>query len=202
METLEEILKIFEQHKDKYSAVFDIESGKVISVGPSISFKDVRNRIEIDKEIAEDILTAKIQISNCFVDKDSASLEIVEHKSIRKIDDVLHRIPLQKFSIIESSDLFIVYNKNSRQLKFELSMELGGNKNTRTGRKRNIYWNGDTVMTFYLTKYNDPHWIFNTFDVKIEQLTGKSKVFKNLQIPEKFSIFTRRIFKNYSLEIK
>ena len=57
-------------------------------------------------------------------------------------------------------------------------------------------------MTFYITKYNDPHWILHTIDVTIEELVGKSKTFKQMDLPEKFSVFTRRLLKNYVLEIK
>lgn len=202
METLEDILASFEQHKDKYSAVFDLETGKVISVGPSVCFENLPNKISIDKDLAEEILTANIQIANCYVDKDSAQLEIVEYKSIRKIDDVLHRLPLRKFTNIKNPDLFITYNQKNQTMKFELSKELGGTKKLGFNKNRNIYWSGDTIMTFYLTKYNDPHWILHTFDVKIEELTGKFKIFKNLDIPKKFSLFTRRILKNYVIEIK
>ena len=202
METLEEIIRNFEEQKDKYSAVFDIETGKVISVGPTISFQDKPNKINLDKELAEDILTGNVSISNCFVDKTEGLLEIAEIKNIRKIDDVLHRIPLCKFSDIENPDLFVSYVKKNKTIKVELSKELGGTKKSKTNKNRNVYWSGDTVMTFYITKYNDPHWILHTIDVTIEELVGKSKTFKQMDLPEKFSVFTRRLLKNYVLEIK
>lgn len=202
METLEEIIRQFEEQKDKYSAVFDIETGKVISVGPSITFENHSNKIELDKEVAEDILTAKICISNCFVDINSGSLQISEIKHIRKIDDVIHRIPLRKFSEIKNPDLFVSYIKKNKRIKFELSEEFGGTKKVKTEKKRNIYWNGDTVMIFYVTKYNDPHWILYTINVTIEELVGKSKTFEKINLPEKFSVFARRLLKNYVLEIK
>lgn len=202
METIEEILRKFEEHKDKYSATFDKETGKVISVGPTISFQTETNKIDLDKDLAEDILTGKISISNCFVDINSNSLEIVELKNIRKIDDVVHRIPFKKFSDITNPDCYVSYYKKNGYFKFELSKDLGGTKHNKLGKTRNIYWSGDTVMTFYVTKYNDPHWILYNFDVKIEELIGNYKIVKNITLPEKFSIFTRRLLKNYVLEIK
>jgi hypothetical protein len=202
METLEEILRHFEEHKDKYSASYDPETGKIISVGPSLAFQSAEYKIDLEKELAEDVLTGKIRIANCFLDVTTGSLEIIETRSIRKIDDVLHRIPLYDFVEDKSVDLFVTYTKKSKEIKFELSNELEGTKKTGSEKKRHIHWSGDTVMNFYLTKYNDPHWIFYEFDIKIQELRRKAKKFKLDAVPNKFSIFTRRILKNYTLEIK
>jgi hypothetical protein len=202
METLEEILQHYEDQKDKYCASYDPETGKIISVGPSLAFQSTKYKIDLEKELAEDVLTGKIRIANCFLDVTTGSLEIIETRSIRKIDDVLHRVPLYDFVEDKSVDLFVTYIKKTQQIKFELSNELGGTKKTGSEKKRIIHWSGDTVMNFYITKYNDPHWIFHEFDVKINELRRKTKKFKLESVPDKFSVFTRRILKNYTLEIK
>ena len=200
METLEEILQHYEDQKDKYCASYDPETGKIISVGPSLAFQSTKYKIDLEKELAEDVLTGKIRIANCFLDVTTGSLEIIETRSIRKIDDVLHRVPLYDFVEDKSVDLFVTYIKKTQQIKFELSNELGGTKKTGSEKKRIIHWSGDTVMNFYITKYNDPHWIFHEFDVKINELRRKTKKFKLESVPDKFSVFTRRILKNYTLE--
>ena len=202
METLEEILQHYEDQKDRYCASYDPDTGKIISVGPSLAFRSVQHKIDLEKELAEDVLTGKIRIANCFLDVTTGSLEIIETRSIRKIDDVLHRVPLYDFVEDKSVDLFVTYIKKTQQIKFELSNELGGTKKTGSEKKRIIHWSGDTVMNFYITKYNDPHWIFHEFDVKINELRRKTKKFKLESVPDKFSVFTRRILKNYTLEIK
>ena len=202
METLEEILQHYEDQKDKYCASYDPETGKIISVGPSLAFQSTKYKIDLEKELVEDVLTGKIRIANCFLDVTTGSLEIIETRSIRKIDDVLHRVPLYDFVEDKSVDLFVTYIKKTQQIKFELSNELGGTKKTGSEKKRIIHWSGDTVMNFYITKYNDPHWIFHEFDVKINELRRKTKKFKLESVPDKFSVFTRRILKNYTLEIK
>ena len=202
METLEEILQHYEDQKDKYCASYDPETGKIISVGPSLAFQSTKYKIDLEKELAEDVLTGKIRIANCFLDVTTGSLEIIETRSIRKIDDVLHRVPLYDFVEDKSVDLFVTYIKKTQQIKFQLSNELGGTKKTGSEKKKIIHWSGDTVMNFYITKYNDPHWIFHEFDVKINELRRKTKKFKLESVPDKFSVFTRRILKNYTLEIK
>jgi hypothetical protein len=37
---------------------------------------------------------------------------------------------------------------------------------------------------------------------KIEDLIGKTKIVKNLNLPDDFSVYTRRIFKNYVIDLK
>ena len=69
-------------------------------------------------------------------------------------------------------------------------------------KKKNITWSGDTEMRFLLTDYNDPNCIYDTISLKISDLLEKSKKFTNLSLPPKFSVYTRRIFKNYLIDIK
>lgn len=202
METLENLIKELEKNKDKYSASFDPKTGKVISVGPSVSFQQEKNKIDLDKDIAESILTAEIKISNCFVDLTSGNLEITELKNITKIDDVLHRIPLIEYSDINDCDLFITLKEKNKKIVFQLAKKFGGTRKTKKNNQRKIHWNGDTVMNFYVTAYNDPHWILEHFEFSISDLTNKNKTFCIENLPAKFSIYTRRILKNYSMEMK
>jgi hypothetical protein len=57
-------------------------------------------------------------------------------------------------------------------------------------------------MNFLITDYNDPNVLYKPFTIKISDLVGKKFVLKNLELPTKFSVYTRRLFKNYVLEIK
>lgn len=202
METLESMIDHLKDYEISYAAEFDTDTGRILAVGPSVAFQGKTNVVELENDLAEDILTAKINISNCFIDLHSGKLEITESKSIRKIDDVLHRISLYEFSEKEVVDVYVTYNKRDKTLKFELSKELGGTKEIDSDKIRSIHWSGDTMLNFYLTKYNDPHWIFDQYDVIINELAGKSKIYENVVVPEKFSLFTRRILKNYVIEIQ
>lgn len=202
METLEKIIEEFQKNKDKYSASYDPITGKVKRVGPSISFAEEKYKIDLNKDIAESILTAEVSISNCYVDIVSGAFEIIEHKRITKIDDVIHRIPLLEYSDDKNFDIYITVNGQKQTIQFELSHSLGGTKKTSENFTRNVYWNGDTIMNFYLTRYNDPHWIYEQFDIKLSDLDKKSVTFKNVNVTKKFSLFTRRLLKNYVMEIK
>lgn len=186
----------------EYVAVYDPETGFVKSVGPSHAFENERYKLPLDNDIAESILTAETQIHNCLVDINSQTLEIAEVKNLIKIDDVLHRIISLDYSDIEKPDIYLTYYNDKKELKLELSEEFGGTKKLPIQvKQRNIVWDGDTEMSFLVTEYNDPNVLFEMFSVKINELVGDFKVIKNVSY-EKFSIYTRRLFKNYVIEYK
>jgi len=180
----------------KYIAVFDPDTGAVISVGPSHVFKDQKHKISVDKELAESIINAEIKIDNCVVDMNSNTLEVAEIKSVYKIDDVLHRIISKKDSEIKKPDIYIKYDSKLAVLKIEMSTEFGGTRKTRAGiKKRNFVWAGDTEMQFFITEYNDPNLLFEVVTVTINDLIGKYKLITDFNYP-KFSVYTRRLFKD------
>jgi hypothetical protein len=185
-----------------YVAVFDPYTGAVLSVGPSHAFINEKHKVPIDKEMAEAIISAEIKISSCLVDINSNSLEIAEIKSVYKIDDVLHRIILKEYSNQKKPDIYLTYKSKNKTLKIELSEELGGTKKpTIPVKKRKIVWDGDTELVFLITDYNDPNILFETISIKIKDLMGKSKLFKDIE-HDHFSVYTRRLFKNYVMDYK
>ena len=186
----------------KFVAVFDPHTVSVISVGPSHAFKDQKHKISVDKELAESIINAEIKIDNCVVDMNSNTLEVAEIKSVYKIDDVLHRIISNKDSEIKKPDIYIKYDSKLSTLKIEMSTEFGGTRKARAGiKKRNIVWDGDTEMQFFITEYNDPNLLFEVVTVTINDLIGRYVSIEGINYP-KFSVYTRRLFKNYVIEYR
>lgn len=184
----------------KYVAVFDKETGKVTSVGPSHAFEDVTNKIPIDFDVAQSIINAEIKIHNCVVDIHSSTLEIAEIKTVSKIDDLLHRVISKKYSKITNQEVYLTHNTTDKTLTIELVDFLGGTKSSdKSIQKRKIIWDGDTDLVFLVTAYNDPNLLLDTISVKINELTGSSKVIKGFDY-DNFSIYTRRLFKNYVIE--
>jgi hypothetical protein len=197
---MEKIEEIFE--KFRYLAVFDPESFQVIKVGPEYAFLEERNKIVIEDDIALEILEGKIRLSSCYIDLDSNSLDLVERQHVSKIDDILHRVIEKKWSNEKSSEIFITYFKKTNNLKFELTSVFSGTKKSRSKNKRKFSWSGDTIMNFYVTGYNDPHSLIEIVSFPLNELISKSYEIKNLVLPDRFSVYTRRIFKRYVLEIK
>ena len=181
----------------EFVAVFDPTTMAVTSVGPSHAFTNQKHKITIDQELAESIINSEIKISNCVVDINSNTVEVAEIQNMYKIDDILHRIISSKYSDIEKPDVYLTHSKKNKTLKIELGKEFGGTKKPKIPyRQRNIIWDGDTVMDFYITEYNDPNLTLETVSVKINELVGKSKIIENISY-ENFSVYTRRLFKNY-----
>jgi hypothetical protein len=205
METIEDFDKWLREYKPpitQYVAVFDPNTGQVISVGPDYAFADQKYVVQIPKEIAESIITAETQIHNCYINVESGQLEIAEKKTLIKLDDVLHRIPDIEYSEELKSDIHLTYNSKSKCLKVQLSSEFGGTKKHKGSvSTRKFIWDGSTDMDFLITDYNDPNLIFQMFSVKLNELVGHTVTIKNIDY-DKFSVYTRRLFKNYVIEYK
>jgi hypothetical protein len=209
---MEEIIDFDEWYKNYqvtdpvYVAVFDPNTGKVLSVGPSHAFEDKKHKLVIERDIAELIIEGKIKINECAIDPQSNTLEMIEVKNIFKIDDVLHRIISKEWTEIEKPEIYITYDSSKSTLKFELTEEFSGTKKLdkqfQPVTPRKVLWDGDTILNFLVTDYNDPNILYKMISLKISDLISKSKIVKDIQVPEKFSIYTRRVFKNYVIEHK
>jgi hypothetical protein len=187
----------------KYVAKFDKETGKVVSIGPRLIDINNDDEIEIDREMFDDIFSGKINLHHCFIDLYDNKIQVKYNQTLRKIDDVLHRVIEKQFIKIEDPEIFVTYNTSSKKLTVELTERFFGSKkieNIKNLRKQRVLWSGDTDMDFYITEYNDPHFVFEKISVKLSELEGKQFEI-DVNIDKKFSIFTRRLFKNYILEI-
>jgi hypothetical protein len=195
METVIDFDKWFSEFKVDdivYVAVYNNQTGQVISVGPSTAFGNEQHKLVIDSETAELIIEGKIGINSCVVDMQNNVMDIAEIKSVFKIDDVLHRIVSVEYAEFKKPDVILTYSNQS--LTFALSDEFNGS--------RKINWDGETVMNFLITDYNDPNILYNMLSLKISDLVGKTVTVNNLDCPPKFSVYTRRLFKNYVIEYK
>jgi hypothetical protein len=205
IETIEDFEKWIAEYRPAptvYVAVFDPITGKVISIGPEFAFPKEINKVVVDSNLAESIINAEIQIENCMIDISSGNLEIAELKTLIKLDDVLHRIISTEYSAVTKPDVYLTYTKRTKTLKIQLSQELGGTKKSKTEEKRrNFVWDGSTEMNFLITAYNDPNILYQTHVITINDLIGKTVTIKNIDF-DHFSVYTRRLFKNYVIEYK
>jgi len=174
-----------------FVATYDPFSGEILSVGPSEAFVGEQYKIEIDTETAVDIIEGRMQIGLCYVDLESEEFSIVETKNIFKIDDVLHRIPLEQWAGVVKPDIFVSYNIDAQVLQVQLTEEYFGTLKIKTGHRKLIQkktkWAGDTELLFIVTGYNDPHGIHEIFKMTIDDLVGKTMKFDNVILPNKFS---------------
>ena len=109
----------------------------------------------------------------------------------------------KKWTKKKDFEIYITYNTKKKSLKFELTSEYGGSKKSKFKKKRVNAWAGDTNMRFFITDYNDPNIFYQAIDLSVANLMEYGIVVNKLhKLPEKFSIFTRRLFENYVIEYK
>ena len=173
----------------EYWAIFEPTTGEVIGIYPEFAAHDKQYKIKIDRDLAEDIHNGIIQMSFCFVDIDSETVEIITKHSLVKIDDVLHRVIDRKYAPSQKNDIIIQYNELENKIIFVLPI-----------KTRKIQWDGSTEMQFFITAYNDPHNLYQTITFQLKDLEQSSKEFIYTGFHNRFSIFTRRILKNYVFE--
>jgi len=171
----------------EYWAVYDPDTGKVQGVYPNSSADAFKHKIKIDKDIGEAIGDGRISLFNCYIDFESDSLEIVEVQSLIKIDDILHRIIDSRWTNVQNPELTIKVKNDI--VNFSLSEIVKS--------KKRIHYSGDTLMNFYITAYNDPNVLYEKITIQLDKLITDDITFKINNLPIKFSIYTRRIFKKY-----
>lgn len=186
-----EWLKNYVPVEPKYYVVYDVYTGELTGVYPDHSSENLENKIEIEKELAESIFDGKISLSSFYVDLSSEKLEIIQVQSLRKIDDILHRIIDKKFSDIEDPDITVKYSSITRKLMFELKKSL---------RTKKIKWNGETELRFIISSYNDPYKIYQAIYFTLNQIYEKDLEFDYSGEDTNFSVFTIRLFKHYIFE--
>lgn len=187
----DEWIKTFVPAEPEYYAIYDKDSGAVIGIYPEHSSKNFENRLKVDRELAESIFNGKLNMSSCFVDFNSDTLEIVQVHSLRKIDDILHRVIDKAYSDVSKSDIIVSHIVKDKKLRFEL---------TDFFTRRKIRWSGDTELRFIICSYNDPHKIYQVINLTLDELSSGSKECKLETEDKKFSVFTTRVLKTYTLE--
>jgi hypothetical protein len=192
LKDFEEWMKTITVQQVTYYAVFDPSSGQILGVYPNHSCPDTTSKILIDDDTAQLILEGKTNLNSYAVDITDGSLEIIETKSLTKIDDVLHRIVDQRWTEISDVDVHLSSDVRSNKLTISLSEKFY--------RSKKILWNGSTEMLFLITDYNDPNRLHDRIAVTVDQLFESKSLDYVVDFPKEFSIYTKRIFKNYVIK--
>jgi len=206
MEELTDFDNIIQEYLKKeivYCAKFNVDTGSVSQLGPKNSFDpEETNLIEVEKNTAELILSGDVPLGTCFVDVVTQTFEIIETKSITKIDDVLHRVVDINWTTIDFPDVYV--NCKDNKIIVELAEELGGTyKNPIESRpRRKVFWSNDTVLSFLVTSYNDPHIVYHELTCKLQDLLQGPVQFDNIEYNKQCSLYTRRMFKNYVMDFE
>jgi hypothetical protein len=188
-ETLVEFQKKFHNLIDdtKYFFVYDTD-GNVEAMQPTDVCSDEKFSVEVSKDIVDLIYTTQEVLSSYKVDVVSRSIFKKKSIDIVSIDDVVHRIIEKKYTSQEP-DISILYDNSKKCLSFSLN-----------SKHHNTIWSGNTSLYFTVTKYNDPNDILSFISFPVESLISEDIKIDVSYITERFSLYTRRIFKNYVVE--
>jgi hypothetical protein len=184
--------------KTKFFASYDPDTGELLCVGPEHALEDVSSKIEIDEDIAEMIVIGKIFMQSCSVNLVTYKLETSLTKKKTTVNDTLFKIPLKKNVDVEKNDLSLFYYKKSKKLKVYLNEHY--QKPSLTAK----YQLSDPTsnLNLIISDNSDPNCIHNILKVPFIDLLKKNKVIENIVITEKHSIYVKKIFADYALEIK
>ena len=186
----DEWIKTLEIPEETYFFEFDLD-GNVIALHPGPSVDHIKNKIQVDLDVAVGIYDRGETLRHYKVDVISGRVIKVNLASITgltKIDDVLHRVVDKKWSKIYKPDVSIEYDRADALLTFKINPLL-----------KTIEWQGDQDMIFLVTEYNDPNVLQEMISFDVNELVKYPQQF-TLALPEKFSIYTRRIFDKYTYE--
>jgi hypothetical protein len=186
----DEWIKTIEVPEETYFFEFDLD-GNVIALHPGPAVDHIKNKIQVDLDVALSIYDLGETLRHYKVDVISGRVIKVNLASITgltKIDDVLHRVIDKKWSKISKPDVAIEYNREEALLTVKINPLL-----------KTIEWQGDQDMVFLITAYNDPNVLQEMISFNVNELVKYPQRF-TLELPEKFSIYTRRIFDKYTFE--
>lgn len=187
----------------EYYAVYDENSGEIKGIYPDHAASNEIYKVKIENSLAEDIFSGKVNTFFCWVDIEEQTFHVCLSKKLIKIDDVLHRIIEEKYSSQKDFDVYLTYERKQKKLIFELAEKHYGTKQNihfPELKKKKSNWNGDLEMNFYITRYNDPNILNCIISIKIDDLFKNQKIIEEIELPEKFSVYTRRLLKEYRFE--
>ena len=172
----------------EYYAIYNPQTAEVIGVYPKNSARDIEHKILLDLELAESILEGKVSLRSCSVDEVDDVLQVVQTQSIRKIDDILHRVVSKEFATFEEADLYVTFDKELAEITLSLVEKI---------KRKKIRWDSRAALRFLITEYNDPHKVIQVITITLDDLYDNDQTYQYTGTDKKFSVFTSRVFKNY-----
>lgn len=186
----DEWIKTLQAPEETYFFEFD-NDGNVLALHPGQTVGEIKNKIQVENAVALAIYESGETLRHYKVDVISRRVIKVNLASItglHKIDDVLHRIIDKRWSNVSKPDIAIEYNRLESLLTFKINPLL-----------KTVEWQGDQEMIFLITEYNDPNILQEMISFNVNELVKYPQRI-TVELPEKFSIYTRRIFDKYTYE--
>jgi hypothetical protein len=184
-------LQSFVPEDPEYYAIYDPETYAVTGIYPEGSAKEKSYKIKIDPMLAEEINSGKISLNSCVANPLDNEITI-SNSSKYKNEKYFHQIK-SNVSTLNLPTLTLRYLKNQKELCFVPSESLKEHKEIFSYIKE---------YNFYITAKNDPDLLYQIINVSHEEIFEQNFSVKlNIDL-EKYSIFTKKIFKNYFFSVR
>lgn len=170
------------------------EIGQIEQVGPANIFVGKSNLVEINDEISNKLLEGTLHLSSLLVkfDNDIATVHIIDTKSTSMINNLLYRINPTTDLQHDTGDLTIKIDVENSSMKVSL-------RNPELVSRGMI--SPDKEILLLITEFNDPNALYEICRIRIGDLATDTVYYEGLTIPKHFDLYTKRIFRDYRLEI-
>jgi len=181
-------IKKYKNNIVKYFASYD-SNGVIFSVfgNENNTRKIEKNEIEINNTLAISIIQGTENI--CFYRVDTITKTIYKVvPSNYLLRHNLIRISEADYTWLESvdPDVRVVYDISLKKLEIKLSQ-----------RYNNFKLYEENNLVFYITKFNDPDFLYKHIEISLSELKENVYTVENIDIDLPFSTFTKPIFKTY-----
>ena len=179
----------------RYCLGFNPTKGRITGLYPTTSTLKPKNTVDIPTEIADKLLEGLLRPEELLVDTKTKNLIFAENFD-QTDSTVIYRVPDAKFTNVEDPDLILSYN--GTVFSVELSARLGGIYGKFNDDVAVLQYPDGMIIHLLITKYNNPNIIMEVVKIPIEKLYGMPYNI-TVALPKKFSVFTRKIFQEYTL---
>ena len=190
IKAFDEWLTSYTPTETRYYAIFDKKTGVVYAVYPDHSCAKIENKLLLDRDIADLLIEGTQPLNNFFIDVNKKTPKLFQKQSFKKLDNILYRIPDSKYLPFKRRTYDVTIKATKNDLRFSLAARY---------KKRTIKFDGDTVLQFLITDYNDVHKIHKVINFTIDELVASPKRI-DFSFDLRYSIYTNRIFDTYIIK--
>jgi hypothetical protein len=177
----------------EYYAVYDPDTFLITGIYPSGPAQEKPYKIKIENILAEEIINGSVNLSRLSIDLENQELVIKENYIFSNQNYNFYRIDSKIENLVNVS-LTIKYVNSERSIYFIPSDNLIKTKEKFVEYKK--------PCLFYITSENDPNILYDTIHLELDNLfSSKKLIFPLDTCGKKFSVYTKKIFKNYYLTI-
>lgn len=180
----------------KYYLIYN-DVGIITGIYPESAALNILNKVDLPQELKDKISAGEKNLDLFRVDV--ITKRLVEIETIDFFPYLIRATEIN-YSSDKNFEIYLVYDRLNSSVTVELSSNLGGTRFDDTER-RFLYIHPDLKMRLYFTDYNDPNILHDTIDICVQDLFKGSVSTKVCDLPNRFGIFTKRLFDRYGLEV-